>query len=178
MNNHNLHYPILITGNDYYPNGPQTNVAWTTITNGGWELCYSSSYSSPLNANALSSIMNSRCTKSNVLLGCRLVNSPNTIITLAWAPRDCVFTKTTGTRGSATTTCEGTEWYYNNAYSWGFAKAGDGVNKATCDTATSGCNDCRLCLHTQGSGGWRCGSTTELHDDNSYEKVIFQKGKK
>ena len=33
---------FLISG--YYPHGPQTNVALTTITEGGWKLCYSSGY--------------------------------------------------------------------------------------------------------------------------------------
>ena len=109
-----------------------------------------------------------------------MVSTPNTILTLAWASRDCVFTSTTGTSGSATTTCEGTDWYYNDNYSWGFAKAGDGVNIGSCDIATNGCDNCRLCWHTlhAGSitGGYRCGSVKGLNADTNYERVIFQSG--
>jgi len=159
------------TEEDYFPTGPQQGVNFRTVTNGGWELCFSQAYNSSMGPSQISQIMNSQCTKANLMMGCRVTNS-NTIRLLAWAPRSCVFTTSTGSSGSATTTCQGTEWYFNNNYSWGFAKEGDSVQKSTCDYLTTGCNECRLCWHTKYYKGYRCGSTT--YPGGEYERLIFQ----
>ena len=107
---------------------------------------------------------------------------------MAWAPRNCVFTLT-GPNPHNTTTCEGTDWYFNHGtgatYShWGFAKEGDGVEKVTCDELTTGCDECRLCWQINTYYGIRCGSDQLwLEDDEKrqklnakYERVIFQSG--
>ena len=113
------------------------------------------------------------------MLGCRRKSSPNTILTLAWASRSCVFYDA-GRNRSEVRSCEGTDWYFSNSYSWGFAKQGDSVFRGTCDSRTTECNDCRLCWHTQGTPGYRCGSAMGLNNPFSsfYERVIFQTGKK
>ena len=172
-----LPYSYFIIG--YRPNGPQTNVALTTITDGGWELCYSSRYDSTITKSTTNTIKNSQCTKAKILVGCRLTNS-NNIRTLAWAPRNCVFSST-GPNRHNTTTCEGTEWYFNTEnsspghVSWGFAKEGDKVNKNNCDFLKTGCNECRLCWNLLTFSGYRCGSVTSA--GSNYERVIFQTGK-
>ena len=145
-------------------------------------MCYSSRYDSKMPGSTVSTIENSQCTKAKILVGCRYTNSPNNIRTLAWAHRNCVFAPT-GSNYHNTTTCEGTDWYFNQVQqgqwdsnmSMGFAKEGDGVYKHNCDTLTSGCNECRLCWHLcSGCNGYRCGSDKNI--GNNYERVIFQTG--
>ena len=142
-------------------------------------MCYSSGYDRTITESTTSTIKNSQCTKAKILVGCRYTNSPNNIRTLAWAPRNCVFTPT-GPNRHNTTTCEGTDWYFNQVQqgsnmSMGFAKEGDGVYKHNCDTLTSGCNECRLCWHLASAGsGYRCGSDRGAR--SNYERVIFQTG--
>ena len=145
-------------------------------------MCFSSKYNLKLSSSVANTIENSKCTKGKIMLGCRSTNNPDTIQTLAWAPRDCVF-NSTGADHRSTWTCEGTDWYFNYdgniARSWGFVKEGDDVFKGNCDGRNTGCNDCRLCWHmTATHGGWRCGSTIGLDESTSYERVIFQIGKK
>ena len=161
---------------EYYPSGPQTNVALSTITEGGWELCFSETYADHMDSSVANRIRYSQCTKSKLMLGCRSRSHPDTILTLAWASRDCVFYNAGYPHGVKS--CEGTDWYFSRSYSWGFAKQGDGVSRNSCDYAGTGCNDCRLCWLTNESyGGYRCGSTTSLNYDSTYERIIFQTGK-
>ena len=82
---------------------------------------------------------------------------------------------------SATCVHEGNDvgWYYDDDYSWGFAPAGVGVYRYSCDydneTGDEEASDQRMCWHTSGgsfSNGYRCGD-----DDNSgseYERVVYQ----
>ena len=140
-------------------------------------MCFSETYDSVMNSSDTDRIKDSKCTKSKLMLGCRRKSSPNTILTLAWASRSCVFYDA-GSNSHRVRSCEGTDWYFSRSYSWGFAKQGDGVTRGSCDTRETGCNDCRLCWHTnRGEGGYRCGSAMGLNNDNDYEKIIFQTGK-
>ena len=104
------------------------------------------------------------------MLACRKKNSAS-IKLLAWAPRSCVFTSTTGKSGSATTNCQGTEWYFAMDYSWGFAAGGDTVSKGSCDTDSTGSRDKRLCFHTS-STGYKCGQAST----SDFELVLFERG--
>ena len=105
------------------------------------------------------------------MLGCRDSGNPGTVITLAWASRTCVFADTGYNNYHVTTTCEGTEWYFNDRWSMGFARQGDGVHKNSCDTKSGGCMDCRMCWHTHNTG-YTCG--TAGSDNKEY--LIFQTG--
>ena len=106
------------------------------------------------------------------MLACRIENLTS-IQLLAWAPRSCVFTNTTGTFGSNTTNCQGTEWYFDKSYSWGFAAGGDTVRKSSCDTDDTGSQNKRLCIHTW-STGHRCGEG--FSSGGSFDLLIFQRG--
>ena len=76
----------------------------------------------------------------------------------------------------STTTCKhvanGVAWYYSTSYSWGFADGSDSVQRSICDISGINSNK-RLCWHTNGNGGYRCGSATNLNSSSSYEKVIY-----
>ena len=112
------------------------------------------------------------------MLGCRR-SRQNTIQLLAWAPRSCAFANTGFNNRVNVTSCEGTNWYFNEHNTWGFAKEGDVVDKDdTCDHLDSGSNNLRLCWWTEGTG-FRCGSYKyDYRSESDYERVIFQTGKK
>ena len=162
----------------WFPHGPQTNVPLANITDLGWDLCYSGSYSSAITASDANRFKDSLCTKANIMLGCRDSGTPSTVIALAWASRTCVFADTGYDDKYTTTSCEGTEWYFNDRWSMGFARQGDSVFKNSCDYEPSGCNDCRMCWHTSrwhgGGRGYRCGSAGTSTSNKEY--LIFHTG--
>ena len=116
----------------------------TTVTRGGWALCFSEPYRNQIK-NSISSITNTRCTSSRLMLGCRRTGS-STIQLLAWAPRTVMFTDTSAS-SSTSTSSHGAEWYFDNE-GWGFADGGDSVSVSGCDTARGGDPDKRLCFST------------------------------
>jgi hypothetical protein len=151
----------------YFPEGPQVNVPVDDLA--GWEQCDLRPYSSSTGL-ALNSIL-AACDKANLLLACRPTGS-SVLTVLAAAPRaDVLFdTGTTNTPHNA----NGSGWYFNNDYSWGFADEGDPISRTSCDTQPLN-GSRRLCWHTHqfDVGGWGCGNTTGLNFDNGWEKVIY-----
>ena len=149
----------------YTPFGPQTNVSSSALV--GWSQCYSLSYggSAPI-----STIMAS-CSGNNLMLGCRVIGA-DTLNVLGWSPRTDV-TFATGT-GNTPHISNGIGWYFDAAWSWGFAMQGDTINRNSCDIELAH-PESRICLHTStGSvvGGWRCGASTGL--SGTYERVWYQ----
>lgn len=160
---------------NYMPVGPQTNVPQALVNLGGWTTCYAGLYT----ATDASAAILAACNKANLMLACRQTGS-DAYALLAQAPRaDVTFV----TPADATTVhvANGTGWYFNNGQAWGFAKAGDTVTKSSCDTATSGSNDQRLCWHlgttTPGVlfGGYRCGASTSLNSSTAFERVLMHR---
>ena len=95
---------------------------------------------------------------------------------VAAAPRaDVLFD--TGDWTNTTHEANGTAWYYSTSTSWGFAKAGDLVQRSSCDIGGV-YNDylhsgARLCWHTSGGNlndGWRAGTYSSLWN-NTYRAV-------
>ena len=124
----------------------------------------------------------SSCAGLNLMLACRQTNSA-TISLLAWASRDDVMFQTKDVNPSHI--AEGTSWYFDQqsgvcsprTCSWGFARAGDPINRANCDLEGNpdSTGPFRLCWHTAAkpNGGWRCGSSTDLDVSSKWEKLIF-----
>lgn len=156
----------------YLPVGPQLNVAASTVTAGGWSACHTELYDA---TTAVITTVLATCDKPLLMLACRPVGAANYTV-LAQAPRADV-TFITPIDSTTVHDANGTGWYFRNDYSWGFARQGDAVSKGECDTETSGANDERLCWHTLGTdtitGGWRCGATTNLNGDQSFERLIL-----
>lgn len=152
---------------DYLPVGPQLNVAVSTVTSGGWQLCYSAPMSTFLGYIAQSAL--SACTGSNIMLAGRVTGS-STLLVLAQAPKADVFFDT-GYNTGVTHQANGSEWYNANIYSWGFAPAGATVNKDPCDiTAGSG----RMCINTNNNnGGYRINDLVRLNSSDGYEKLVY-----
>jgi hypothetical protein len=164
----------------YKWNGILTNVN-TDDLSGRWTECFTETYNSP-GMTPLATITN-KCPQANLMLACRQTMS-KTLVVAAQAPRaDVMFD--VGTGSSAFHLANGTAWYFNSSYSWGFFNAVDTVQRSSCDTAKGLYPDHRMCWHTGGgtmNGGFRCGdtcafncaNTTDLNSSTAYQKVIFQ----
>lgn len=156
----------------FIPFGVWNNVATSTITNSwGWTECYSAAYN-----DGTASVANilGGCQGDKLMLGARATGSSEMLLIGAADYDDVTFD--TGT-GNTTHNANGIEWYYNDNYSWGFAKGGDAVSRNSCDTAGTNA-DQRLCWHTHNSfaKGWRAGANTSLNNSSAYEKVVFVLG--
>jgi hypothetical protein len=153
----------------YFPFGPQLDVPEGDLA--GWTQCHQDLYS---NSAATIETILAQCGGSNLLLACRPVGAPNFTL-LAAAPRDDVVFDT-GTDVTTSHTANGSEWYFNDSLSWGFAAQGQAVNKNGCDLNSADPQDTRLCWHmTAGNiqSGWRCGADTQLGGSTSWERHIF-----
>jgi hypothetical protein len=74
-------------------------------------------------------------------------------------------------------------WYFYGSESWGFAPAGDTIERITCDVQDSSIGasggvdgDKRLCWHTSSDslqGGWRCGKNDTLNASTDFERLLF-----
>jgi hypothetical protein len=148
--------------------GVRTNLPIADL--GGWEQCYVGTYN--LNA-SLAGVVLAGCDGDNLMLACRLTGG-DTLIAAAHAPRDDVLFDT-GV-GNVAHNANNVGWYYNNSYSWGFARQGDPLSRSSCDTNNTNPTE-RLCWHTGAgnlNGGWRCGSNTGLNGSVAYERLIYQ----
>jgi hypothetical protein len=158
----------------YYPSGPQTFVPKDQLD--GWQLCFSDLYGA---TESLDNVLGP-CNQDLLLLAGGPTDSP-TFTVLAAAPRaDVIFdTGESNTPHNA----NGTGWYFNANWSWGFAKEGDAINRDECDVVADqdpGPNpDLRLCWHTLGgngslSGGYRAGAAVDLNDSTDYTRYVYQ----
>lgn len=147
--------------------GPQVDVPAASLV--GWTTCFTGTYdqNSPTVASVLAA-----CNKANLMLACRPVGAANFTL-LAHAPRVDVITDTG--MSNTPTNSNGSGWYFNDSWSWGFAKEGDPIVRTSCDVASPN-PTLRLCWHTNvGSmqGGWRCGSSTDLNSDPTWERMVL-----
>jgi hypothetical protein len=157
----------------YYPSGPQAFVNQSRLD--GWQLCFSDLYGN--DTNSLNSIL-TQCDGDPLMLAGGPTGDP-TLTVLAAAPRaDVLFD--TG-ESDDPHNANGSGWYFNSNWSWGFAKQGDPIIRDSCDVAADadpGPNpELRLCWHTEGgflAGGYRAGATTELNSSAAYTRYIFE----
>jgi hypothetical protein len=149
--------------------GILTNVSQDDLS-ARWTECFTESYQS--NGTSIAGTVLSKCPQANLLLACRQQGS-KTLVTAAEAPRaDVIFD--TGQNNWNVHIANGTAWYYNTSYSWGYAMPGDGVTHFTCDVSVGLYPERRLCWHANGGtlqSGYRCGTNI---NPIGYERVIFQ----
>jgi hypothetical protein len=155
----------------YAPVGPQQNVALSTVLNGGWTLCYQQTMSVGLGSSALDELATCGASGKNVMLAGRQTGS-DTLLLLAQAPYADVTFDTGAADNGVTHAANGSEWYYSDNWSWGYAGPGDAVSKFECDTNAG---PLRMCLHTlaSGVGGYRIGDNIGLNNSRDFEKLIF-----
>ena len=148
----------------YYPTGPQTNVTTTSVTAGGWELCWSG----PYNGFATFSSILAACDGEYVMYtGWSGVSTspetlPATLPLLAAAPRSDVFATTATARISDATSSNGSKWYFGDD-----RQAGSDGPQAVGFTDNQSGSPCysgsqSICWHSApnlpGSYGWADGS--------------------
>jgi len=150
--------------------GPQTNVAPSQLT--GWTQCWSSTYAQQ-SAGLTNTILGQQCTGSKLLLACRQVGQQNFTLVAMGNRADVLFD--VGNQPAGKHEANGVAWYYSSTWSWGFARAGDTVNRNSCDVDNVNAQH-RMCWHTSGdsiTGGYRCGSTTGLNSSAAWERKVF-----
>lgn len=152
----------------YYPSGPQTSVPVSTVSGGGWRVCFQGPFSQDL---PVAQVL-AQCSGTHMMLAALPTATATSYTVLAAAPRaDVVFN--TGNGNNTTHLANGTAWYFSTGYSWGFARGGDAVTRNSCDTM--GTNAAlRLCWHTgQGVGGYRAGATLGLNGDPTWTRRVL-----
>ena len=155
----------------YWKSGVQQNVAPALLQ--GWSQCFTGTYTD--NSPTMAALLQ-QCSKANLLMACRPVGQASWNL-VAMAPRvDVLFD--CGQQQNCTKQSNGVGWYYSDSYSWGFAPAGEPVNRNSCDYDGGGqtVTDQRLCWHTGGSSinsGYRCGAN-DLNGAANWERAVFQ----
>ena len=160
----------------YYPSGPQTAVPKSSLA--GWTACWSSTYGSQ---NVDIATVLAGC-EGDYLMLAGGVTGASTWDVLAAAPRADVLHDTNNGWADQTTThtANGSDWYFNSDWTWGFLKAGDPVQLFECDTNFDVNPELRLCWHTGVGGafpdntineGYRAGNAITY--DAGYERAIY-----
>jgi hypothetical protein len=162
----------------YFPVGPQQNVPIAQLA--AWNQCYLDSYG---NFNVNLAQLQGMCSGGNLMMACRQ-NGNQTLQLLAWAGRnDVFFNAGPWNQGQVCQqnrndrpmhNANGTDWYYDGSWGWGFAAAGDDTNICSCDYISGKHPEQKLCWHTSGGAlqsGYRCGSNFPFND---YERLIYQ----
>jgi hypothetical protein len=151
----------------YMPVGPQTNVALSTVTSGGWTQCYASDFSTAI-GNSGEKVLNA-CQGDKLMMAGRIKGSDSFLVLAAADYADTIVN--TGTT-SNTHLANGSRWYYASNWSWGFTSANDSVTLSSCDTSAS--SPTSMCLHTLAQvGGYRINNISGLNGSRDYEKVFF-----
>lgn len=157
------------------PVGVMNDVSAATVAGWGFTECYSAGYG--MTGDPVDGVL-AGCSSGGVLMMAARRTGSDMFDVLAAANLADVtfFTGFSNTTHSA----NGVEWYFSDSYSWGFAGAGDIVNRTSCDAwdAFGGhpLERDRLCWHTGGgtmNGGWRSGDNIWLNEDNGWEKVLL-----
>ncbi|MBA3545839.1 MAG: hypothetical protein H0T76_05085 [Nannocystis sp.] len=152
---------------DYRAYGPQRDVPVADLA--GWTPCFTETYGPT--RTAIFTILQA-CDKPNLMLACRPTGD-DTFTVLAHAPRGAVLTDTG--HSNAPTISNGTGWYFNEEWSWGFAAAGDPIDRNECDDNTETNSELRMCIPTANAStglGFRCGDNFVYQD--TWERVILQ----
>lgn len=150
----------------YRAHGPQQGVPVADLV--GWTPCFHETFGPT--RTSLFTILQA-CDRPNLMLACRPTGT-EVFTVLAHAPRDAVLTDTG--RTNAPTIANGTGWYFNESWSWGFAAAGDPIDRNECDDNTESNSGLRMCIPTTSGTtglGFRCGDHFVYTDD--WERVFL-----
>lgn len=162
-------------GASVLPVGVQLGVANNTVHNvWGWTECFSDD---GLGTRPIASVLGS-CTGDYLMLGVRDSNGDYAILAAAdYADVTFDTGRQTGFN-DVTHTANGTEWYFNADWSWGFTELGNSVDLTSCDLDINpqGGN-IGMCWHTDDGEmgvGWlfNDGTPTPLFN-NGYERVVL-----
>jgi hypothetical protein len=149
--------------------GPQNDIPEEALQ--GWRACHREAYDA--SETSVASLLEA-CSGNHLMLACRPEGAPSLQL-LAHAPRSAVTRVTPPEAVNEPFDANGSGWYFNDSYSWGFARQGVPLDRNSCDWNESPPGDPqRLCWHT-GDGnlrwGWRCGANTDL--GSGWERVVY-----
>jgi hypothetical protein len=155
----------------YLPVGPQKDVSISTVTAGGWTLCYSALFGTPFGTSAATTL--AACTGERLLLAGRLTGSDNLLVLAQTTVTDAL-NPTGAADNGVFTTSNGADWFYNDGWSWGFKPIGVGFTKFQC---AFGPPDASICIHTLDFvGGFSVNTVGGLNGSVDYEKLVFTSG--
>jgi hypothetical protein len=138
----------------------------------GWTQCYLDLYNNP--GTTIAGDIFNLCNRTWVLVGCRATGAVNLLAAAIGHTSDVFFvTGNTGSGQNKVHAANGVAWYFDNTWSMGYAQAGDAVSLNSCDTNATGNTAARVCFHTGGAGGYRCGVTTSLNSSTAFERIVF-----
>jgi len=173
----------------YYPEGPQRNVAVSTLLNDGWVPCFSENYEEE---SSLVYEVIAACESDYIILTGRLIDG-DTLELLAAAPRGDVFVITSDQEVHFS---NGTYWYFvperpdgTSAHSLGFSSTTN-VNIHTCDYLNVGVtveeSQLKLCWHIVQDGdsaplfsrGYRLGveNNPDVYSGNYLREIYMHSG--
>lgn len=159
---------------NYYPSGPQLNVPESSVTGGGWTLCFEDNF---LNRTVPVESLTNSCTGKYILVAGKLDSTSSTFDLLAAGERSVVLTPQTV--GNATTLNNGTYWYFfptpidwedKTSESIGFAPSSN-TNIYTCDygDAISEESPYKFCRHIRDGkfdDGYRIGPEGTVNENS------------
>ncbi len=149
----------------YMPSGPQSGVAISTVTSGGWTQCYQGTMGATI-GNAGEVVLNV-CQGDFLMMAGRVTGS-ETLLSLAATTRADAIIDTGNSTGSYHLS-NGSNWWYSDFWSWGFAGANETPYNYQCGSANAG-----MCLHTFSfTGGYSINRITGLNGSRNYEKLFF-----
>lgn len=159
------------------PVGPQNDVAVSTVEGEwGWSQCWSGVYGQ--SGESISSIL-AGCQGDYLMMAAKHVNSDSFEVVAAALYEDVTFNTGNGNVGHV---ANGTQWYFSESYSWGFAGADDVLMRSSCDFGDGGGSISnnpdrdRLCWHTNGgnlAGGWRAGNNAHLNGTQDWMRYLY-----
>ncbi|MBK6294877.1 MAG: hypothetical protein IPF55_11740 [Rhodoferax sp.] len=151
------------------PFGPQNDVTLTQVSDWGFSTC-SVVNASTSDESSRPVAMLSGCTGDYLMMAMRRVGSTTYDVLAAANYGDVLFESGTG---DVTHLANGSEWYFNDNFSWGFAGAGDVVQRDTAISSLVGMNNDRLSWHTADnlSAGYRSGANLAV--DSGWEKCYW-----
>jgi hypothetical protein len=157
----------------YYPSGPQQNVSLSSVTGAGWRVCHLGNYGQTA---ALDSVLAGCTGPYLMLMASHAMAGSGPSALLAAGPRDDVLHEA-GQASDGSVSSNGTKWYYSDDFSWGFAPAGDAINRNSCDLADGGetSSQLHLCWNTDDGAlvpGYRVGDT--LINNNLYLRRVLE----
>ncbi len=149
----------------FMPVGPQAGVAISTVTSGGWTQCYSASMAATIGS-AGENVLNV-CQGDFIMMAGRETGS-QTLLSLAATTRADAIIDTGDSTGSYHLS-NGSQWWYSDLWSWGFAGANETPYNYECGSADAG-----MCLHTFNfTGGYSINRIAGLNSSTNYEKLFF-----
>lgn len=153
----------------YLPVGVQLGVPLTTVTNGGWNLCYSATMGTIFGSSAAQTLAG--CSAGSLIMLAGRETGSDTLMVLAQTTKADAFADTGADNNGIFTTSNGADWFYADDWSWGFKDIGDSFTKFQCSFAATATS---MCVHTLDfTGGYSIGTVTDLNFSSAYEKLVF-----